>query len=83
MSSAEIYLDKGDYLSAYGEMKLMFRDTKGPRYQRIMEAILPAIVNNYEQHGKYTSLVQYLRNKNPQSAAQMVALYRVWGNASN
>lgn len=82
MSSAEIYLDQGDYLSAYGEMKFMFRDTKGPRYQRIMEAVLPAIVANYNEHGKYTSLVQYMRGRNPKTAAEMLALYRGWSDAS-
>ncbi|WP_417599709.1 O-antigen ligase family protein [Owenweeksia hongkongensis] len=78
MSSAEIYLDKGDYISAYGEMKYMFRNTKGPRYQKIMEAILPALVGNFEEHGEYNSLVQYLRSKNPKTPAQMLAFYREW-----
>ena len=76
MSSAEIYLEKGDYLAAYGEVRYMFRDTKGPRYQKIMEAVLPAIVHNFEEHGKYKSMVHYMRGKNLKSPAQMLEVYR-------
>lgn len=78
MSSAEIYLEKGDYLGAYNEMRFMFRNTKNPRYQKIMEAILPPLVANFEKHGEYKALVDYLRSKNPRNAAQMLAFYREW-----
>lgn len=76
MSSAEIYLEQGDYLSAFNEMRFLLRKTKGPRYQKIMETVLPAVVNNYEKHGKYTGVVNYMRERNPQTPAQMVQLFR-------
>lgn len=78
LSSAEIYLEKGDYLTAYGEMKYMFRNTQNPRFVKIMQAILPVLVANYEQHGQYTALVNYLRSKNSRNASEMLAHYRVW-----
>lgn len=78
MSVAEIYLDKGDYLKAVKEMAFLSRQTKGPRYQKIMEAILPALVSNYEKHGQYKKMVDYMRSKNPQSAAEMLRLFRGW-----
>lgn len=80
MSAAEIYLEQGDYISAYGEMRFLFRQTKGPRYQNIMQALLPPLVANFEEHGEYGSLVMFIRERNPRSAEQMLQIYRQFGS---
>lgn len=78
LSLAEMYLDKGDYLSAYAAMRNIVRNSPNPRYERAMMAILPTLVSNYPKHQKYSSLVNYLKSKNPRNASEMMYYFRQW-----
>lgn len=83
LSSAELYLNKGDYVAAFDEVRFMLRNTKNPRYDRVLKAILPPLVTNQKQHGRFEKLATYMRQQNPQSADEMVRLYKVQLKESN
>lgn len=75
LNRAEIFMGKEDWPKAMQALMVVSINSKSPKYRQLLENLLPQLVITAEEHQRYSAIVNYIRQHNPQTRQDYVKYY--------
>lgn len=78
VAAADLYVQQGKYFDALGMLNLVQASHPDPRYKQLSAKVVQYFYENFEREQKYPRMMQFVRQRNPQSPEDFYRSYELY-----